>query len=145
MRSTTATRAATASPCRSGRSRRSGCRAIGRSCWSARSWDPDPARGAARLAAAVGTAERSRWPRGNPEAWAQETYEIAKTVTYSFAAEQPAGKQTFPPVKGHAEPCPTVNLYRVGPDYETKALAAVKTQLAKAGVRLAAVLRDNFK
>lgn len=105
----------------------------------------DPARGAARLVSSVGTAERGSWPRGSPAAWAQETYEIAKTVTYSFAAQQPAGKQTFPPLKGRPEPCPTVNLYRVGPDYETKALATVKMQLAKAGVRLAAVLRDNLK
>ena len=104
---------------------------------------PDANKGAARLIASIGTAELGDWGRGQPEAWAQETYELAKSITYSFAAEQPAGKQTFPAAKG--EPCPTVNLYRVGPDYETKALAAVRTQLAKAGVRLAAALRDNFK
>jgi hypothetical protein len=104
---------------------------------------PDAARGAARLLASIGTAELGDWPRGQPEAWAQETYEIAKRITYSFAAEQPAGKHTFAAAKG--EPCPTVNLYRVGADHETKALAAVRTQLAKAGVRLAATLRGNFK
>jgi hypothetical protein len=38
-----------------------------------------------------------------------------------------------------------VALYRVGPDYETKALAAVKQQLAKGGLRLAQLLRDSFK
>jgi hypothetical protein len=103
----------------------------------------DPAKGAARLLTAIGTAELGDWPRGHPTAWAQETYEIAKSVTYSFAAGQPAGKYTVPTAKG--EPCPTVNLYRIGPDYETKALAVVRTQLAKAGVRLAAVLRDSFK
>lgn len=106
---------------------------------------PDAAKGAARLLATVGTAELGDWPRGHPEAWAQETYGIAKSVTYGFAAEQPAGKHTFAAAKGRAEPCPTVNLYHVGPDYETKALAAVRTQFAKAGVRLAAALRDNFK
>lgn len=105
----------------------------------------DAAKGAARLLASIGTAELSDWPRGHPEAWAQETYGIAKSVTYGFAAEQPAGKHTFAAAKGRAEPCPTVNLYHVGPDYETKALAAVRTQFAKAGVRLAAALRDNFK
>lgn len=103
----------------------------------------DAARGAARLLASIGTAELGDWGRGQPEAWAEETYEVAKSITYSFAAEQPAGKQTFPAAQG--EPCPTVNLYRVGPDYETKGLAAVKMQLAKAGVRLAAALRDNFR
>lgn len=104
---------------------------------------PDAAKGAARLLATIGTAELGDWPRGHPEAWAQETYEMAKSITYSFAAGQPAGKHTFSAAKG--QPCPTVNLYHVGPDYETKALAAVRTQLAKAGVRLAAALRDNFK
>ena len=51
----------------------------------------------------------------------------------------------FPAKKGQAGPCPSVALYRVGPEYETKALAAVRTQLAKAGVRLARLLRDGFK
>lgn len=105
----------------------------------------DASRGAARLLASVGTAELGSWPRGQPEAWAQETYEIARSLTYSFAAEQPVGKHTFPAAKGEPDPCPAVNLYRVGPDYEAKALASVRVQLAKAGVRLAAVLRDNFK
>ncbi|MGE5271296.1 MAG: S1/P1 nuclease [Thiohalocapsa sp.] len=101
------------------------------------------ARGAAALATAIGTAERSGWAQGGPQAWLQDSFEVAKTVTYSFMAEQPAGKHTFAAAPG--EPCPTVNLYRVGPDYERKALAAVRTQLAKAGVRLAAVLRDSLK
>jgi hypothetical protein len=105
----------------------------------------DAAQGAAHIAAAVPAAEAQKWAEGNPEEWAQESYEIAKTVTYSFAAEKPAGKYQFPARKGQPRPCPSVDLYRVGPDYETKALAAVRTQLAKAGVRLAAVLRDSFK
>ncbi len=106
---------------------------------------PDPAKGAARLAAAVPAAEAQKWAEGNPEAWAQETYEVAKTVAYGFATGQPPEKYSFPTGKGSAESCPSASLYRVGPDYETKALAAVKTQLAKAGVRLARVLRDGVK
>ena len=70
---------------------------------------------------------------------------VARTVAYGFGAEQSAGKHSFPAKKGQAEKCPSVDLYRVGSDYETKALAAVKTQLAKAGVRLARMLRDGFK
>jgi len=105
----------------------------------------DPAKAADRIAAAVPAAESQKWAEGNPEAWAQESYEVAKTVIYSFAAEKPAGKAEPPGGKGQPEPCPSVDLYKVGPDYETKALATVRTQLAKAGVRLAAVLRDSFK
>jgi len=106
---------------------------------------PSPARGAVRIAASVPAAESRKWVEGNPESWAQETYEVAKSVTYSFAGEKPAGKYTFPAKKGQPEPCSSVTLYRVGFDYETKALAAVKQQLARAGIRLAAVLGAGFK
>ena len=90
-------------------------------------------------------AEAQKWAEGNPESWALETYQVAKTVTYSFAAGQPEGKHAFPPRPGQAETCASADLYRVGPDYETKALAAVRLQIAKAGLRLARVLRDSVK
>lgn len=104
----------------------------------------DAAGGAARIAAATPPGQSAKWASGKPEAWAQETYEVAKAVTYAFGAEQPAGKLDLP-AKGQAANCAAVPLYKVGPDYETKALAAVKEQLAKAGVRLALVLRDSLK
>ncbi len=47
--------------------------------------------------------------------------------------------------KDQTEPCSTIVLYKVGPDYETRALAAIRQQLAEAGVRLARMLRDNIK
>src|SRR5216684_9063294 len=106
---------------------------------------PDPAKGAARIAASVPAAEAQKWAAGNPESWALETYQVAKTITYGFAAGQPAGKHSFPPRPGQGETCPSADLYRVGPEYETKALAAVRLQLAKAGLRLARVLRDSLK
>jgi nuclease S1 len=105
----------------------------------------DAAKGAARIAAALTAADTQKSAEGTPEAWAQESFEIAKTVAYGFGAAQPAGKHSFPAKKGQTETCPSVDLYRVGPDYETKALATVKAQLAKAGGRLARILRDGFK
>jgi hypothetical protein len=105
----------------------------------------DPAKGAARLMAAIAPTDARTWAEGNPEAWAMEAYEVAKSVAYGFGAEQPADKATLPAGRGQVETCSSVSLYKVGPDYETKALAAVKTQLAKAGVRLARVLRNGFK
>ena len=105
---------------------------------------PDAAGGAARLVAAL-PPEAQQWAGGTPEAWVRESYEIAKAVTYGFAAQQPAGKHDLPARKGDVAACNSVPLYRVEPEYATKALAAVRTQLAKAGVRLAAVLRDGFK
>jgi hypothetical protein len=105
----------------------------------------DPAKGALRIIAAVPAAEAQKWADGNPEAWARDTFEVAKGVTYSFSGAQPEGKHSFPARPGQGESCTEANLYRVSPDYETKALAAVKTQLAKAGLRLARVLRDTLK
>ena len=102
------------------------------------------AQGAARVAAGIPADARS-WSEGTPETWARDSYEVAKSVTYAFTAEQAVGQHQFTAKKGETEPCPSVALYRVGPEYESKALAAVQTQLAKGGVRLARVLRDSFK
>ncbi len=104
---------------------------------------PDPAKGAARIAGSVPAAESQKWAEGNAEAWALETYQVAKTVAYSFT--QPTGKHSFPARPGQAESCASADLYQAGQEYETKALAAVRLQLAKAGVRLARVLRDSLK
>ena len=88
------------------------------------------------------------WAAGNPESWALESYQIAKTVAYAFPADSAVGKAAgnkAPAGKGESDGCGEVALYRVGPDYETKALAAVKQQLARGGLRLAQLLRDSFK
>jgi hypothetical protein len=102
------------------------------------------AQGATRVWAALPPDARN-WSEGSPETWARESFEIAKSVTYGFGPEQAAGQHQFPAKKGETERCPSVALYRVGPEYEARALAAVKTQLAKGGVRLARLLRDGFK
>jgi hypothetical protein len=103
------------------------------------------AQAAVRLAAEIPPAEARSWAEGTPETWARESFEIAKSVAYGFGAEPAAGQFQFPARKGQAEPCQSLALYRVGPEYEEKAFAAVKMQLAKAGVRLARLLRDGFK
>lgn len=104
----------------------------------------DPAKGAAHILATVSQAELQKWAEGKPEDWLRESYEVAKTA-YNFGDAKPAGKHNFPPGKGETDSCGEVDLYRVGPEYETKALAAVKQQLAKAGDRLAVILRASFK
>ena len=108
----------------------------------------DPAAGAARLLSSVSPVDMQSWAAGNPESWALESYQVAKTVAYTFPADSAAGKAAgskAPAGKGEPDGCGEVALYRVGPDYETKALAAVKQQLAKGGLRLAQLLRDSFK
>ena len=103
------------------------------------------AQAATRLATEIPAAEARSWAEGTPETWARESFELAKSVAYGFGAEAAGGQFQFPATKGQAEPCPLLTLYRVGPEYEAKAFAAVKMQLAKAGVRLARLLRDGFK
>jgi len=103
------------------------------------------AQAATRLATEIPAAEARSWAEGTPETWARESFELAKSVAYGFGAEAAGGQFQFPTAKGQAEPCPSLSLYRVGLEYEAKAFAAVKTQLAKAGVRLARLLRDGFK
>src|SRR5437764_6034994 len=105
----------------------------------------DPAGGAARILASVTAADAQKWAAGNPESWALESHEVAKTILYTFPPDSVAGKHTFPGGRGEQEACSEATLYRVGADYETKVLAAVKQQLARAGIRLAQVLRDSFK
>jgi hypothetical protein len=105
---------------------------------------PSPSSGAARILASTPAAEAQKWAAGTPAEWAQDSYQVAKSVLYSFAAEKPAGQYRFPERRGETG-CASVPLYRVGSDYETKALAAAKTQLAKAGTRLARVLAENLK
>jgi hypothetical protein len=105
----------------------------------------DPAKGAAQIVATVPAADLQKWADGKPEDWLRETYDVAKAVTYGFSREKPAGKQNLPGGKGEAAGCGEGELYRVGLDYETKALAAVKLQLARAGDRLAFVLRTSLK
>ena len=104
---------------------------------------PDPARGASRLLAGIAPSDAKTWGAGDPAAWARESYDVAKGVAYGFG-EQPASKANPPAGKGENPSCTSVALYNIGADYEAKALAAVKTQIEKAGVRLARVLRDGL-
>jgi hypothetical protein len=91
--------------------------------------------------------EGKPWIAGTPEGWVRDTFDVAKTVAYNFGAGAAPEKYEFPAAaKGQpAITCPSASLYKVAPDYETKAEAAVRQQLAKAGTRLAAILSANLK
>ena len=108
----------------------------------------DPVKAAGQIVAGLTPAEIAKWSGGSPADWARASYNVAKEVTYSFAKEAPkdqAGKYTFPARKGEKDPCGPVPLYQVDTGYRDHGLAAVKEQLAKAGVRLAFLLRENLK
>jgi nuclease S1 len=108
----------------------------------------DPAKAAAQIVAGLTPADIQKWSGGSPADWAQESYNVAKEVTYSFAKDKPkdsASKYSFPARKGEKDPCGPVPLYQVDAGYRERAVAAVKEQLAKAGVRLAFLLRENLQ
>jgi hypothetical protein len=104
----------------------------------------DAAKAAGAIVAALSPADIEKWSGGTLEDWVREAHEVAKSAAYNLppAAE---GKHAFPVRKGEKDPCGAVPLYRVDAAYRDRAIAAVKEQLAKAGVRLAHLLRENLK
>lgn len=111
--------------------------------------DKDPARAAMQIVASLSPADARKWSGGTPADWAQESHNVARQIAYSFAkdpAKDAAGrKYSFPARKGEHDPCGPVPLYNVDSGYRDRAAAAVKEQLAKAGVRLAFLLRENLQ
>jgi hypothetical protein len=105
----------------------------------------DPAKAAEQITASLSAAEVRKWSGGTPEEWAQESFNMAKAVVYNFSAAA-TGKFAFPAPKGQKEECGgPVALYHLDKAYQDRATTAIKEQLAKAGVRLAGLLRDNLR
>ncbi len=104
----------------------------------------NPAKAAEQIAARLTAVDIRKWSGGTPEEWARESYELAKSVVYGFPSEA-GGQFTFPARRGETDACGPVPLHRLNAGYRDRAVAAVKEQLAKAGVRLAALLRDNMQ
>ncbi len=105
----------------------------------------DLPRSVSRIGESIAPADAKRWAAGTPASWALETYQLAKAVTYSFLGQKPVEKYAFPPGPGETDRCGPVEVYRLGSDYETKGLIAVKEQIAKAGLRLALTLHDHLR
>ncbi len=105
----------------------------------------DAAKAAAAIVAALTPGDIQKWSGGSPEDWLRESYEAAKTAAYSYPPDAAESKRAFPARKGEKDPCGAVSVYPIDAAYRDRAVAAVKEQLAKAGVRLAYVLRENLK
>ncbi len=105
----------------------------------------DPVTAADQIVAGLTPAEIAQWSDGTLESWARESYDLAKTVAYSYPADAVAGKRAAVARKGETDSCDAAAVYRVDAAYQDRAIAAVRQQLAKAGVRLAFVLRLNVK
>lgn len=109
----------------------------------------DTAKAATEIVALLTAADVRKWSSGTPADWAQESHNVAKEITYSFVKDAPkdavGSKYVFPVRKGENDPCGPVPVYSVDTTYRDRALTAVKEQLAKAGVRLAFLLRENLQ
>ena len=84
----------------------------------------DPQAVAANLEASITPADRIEWTKGTVESWAMESFSAAKTVAYG-RLPQPDPNGTF----------------ELSADYVGATRPIVSTQLSKAGVRLAAILK----
>ena len=105
----------------------------------------DPFTAANQIVAGVTPAEIAQWSGGTLEAWARESYDLAKSTAYNFPADAVAGKRSIAARKGEKDACGAITVYRIDAPYQERAIAAVRQQLAKAGVRLAYLLQLNVK
>lgn len=105
----------------------------------------DPFTAANQIVAGLTPAEIAQWSSGTLEAWARESYDLAKNAVYDFPAGTVAAKHAAAARQGDGGSCGAPTVYRLDAAYRERALAIVRQQLAKAGVRLAFVLRLNVK
>lgn len=93
----------------------------------------DPNKVGAALNAGITRSNASRWSKGTPALWAQETFAQARDVAYDFSGES---------FVADASGTRTVHLDST---YDARALPVVREQLSKAGVRLAAMLNESLR
>jgi len=98
-----------------------------------RGFGDDPRVVGASLNRQISKAKADLWSNGTPSDWAMQSFGRAKSVAYNLT-----GQQTFTDERG-------VKTIRLDQAYENHALTLAREQLAKAGVRLAAVLNLNLK
>jgi hypothetical protein len=101
-----------------------------------------------KLAVLLTPANRQKWSGGQPADWAKESYEIAKKKVYGGLIDQTPEISDHVFKDRHGEPdtrCGPSKVFRIDDDYDTRGKAVVKEQLAKAGVRLAGLLREALE
>ncbi len=86
----------------------------------------DPLTAANQIVAGLTPADISKWSSGTLEDWARESYDVAKTVAYSYPADMVAAKRALPLRRGDpAVSCGAIPVYRIDPAYQERAVAAV--------------------
>jgi hypothetical protein len=89
---------------------------------------PDTKTIASELIGHISDDDLKQWETGDPSAWAQETFQVAKDDAY--------GQLPSPNARGS---------YRLTDEYITTATGDVSEQLSKAGVRLAFILNQALR
>jgi len=77
-------------------------------------------------------ANKQKWSSGGSSDWAKESYEIAKKKVRRWFGN--------PDIRSGPS-----KVFRVDAEYDKRGVAVVKEQLAKAGVRLAGLLREALE
>lgn len=88
----------------------------------------DPVQVASTLRARITPVLRAQWRKGDPAAWAQEAYGVARSVGYTIGS----------PAECSQDPAPTA----LSTGYDARAQAAAAVQLERAGVRLGLGLNE---
>ena len=88
--------------------------------------DRDPARLAAALRTQIRPVQAAAWRQGDAGSWAQEAFDVSRTAVYKVGSVPGCSSESA------AVPLPA--------GYEQRAVGVARLQLARAGVRLAAVL-----
>jgi S1/P1 Nuclease len=101
-----------------------------------------------KLSTLLTKANLKKWSGGEPSDWAKESYQIAKKNVYAGVVDQEPEIKGFMFKDRHGQPdtrCGPSKVFRVDTNYDTKAKDTVKEQLAKAGARLAGLLKEALE
>jgi hypothetical protein len=108
----------------------------------------DPEEAASSLMSLLTPASREKWAGGDASAWASEAYKIAHAKVYAGVIDHAPAETgfVFRGFDGRPdEKCGPSKVYEITTVYGTTAKGVVKEQLAKAGLRLAGVLKESFR
>ncbi|WFU85616.1 S1/P1 nuclease [Bradyrhizobium sp. CIAT3101] len=89
-----------------------------------------------------------KWSGGTASDWATESFQIAKGKVYAGAIDQEPEQTDFEFKDRHGKPdtrCGPSKVFRVDANYDDRAVAVVKEQIAKAGLRLARLLQEALE
>ena len=73
----------------------------------------DPITAADQIVIGLTPGDIAKWSSGTLEDWARESYNIAKSVAYSYPADLAAGRHALPLRRGGKDSCGAISVYRI--------------------------------